>query len=118
MFTGADKRVLNAKESEAYMALAFQGSSWTDEHAFPLMIMQTIMGGWDRSSGEGATGRSYVRLIDFCPSSVLYLPAVSPWRRSERVVERPFWCARVTYRPSVLPSADRTISPDALSVKA
>ncbi|CAM9789232.1 unnamed protein product [Scytosiphon promiscuus] len=51
VFTGADKRVLNAKESEAYMALAFQGSSWTDEHAFPLMIMQTIMGGWDRSSG-------------------------------------------------------------------
>lgn len=52
VFTGADKRVLNAKESEAYVALAFQGSSWTDEHAFPLMIMQTIMGGWDRSSGE------------------------------------------------------------------
>ncbi|CAM9268685.1 unnamed protein product, partial [Hapterophycus canaliculatus] len=51
VFTGADKRVLNTKESEAYMALAFQGSSWTDEHAFPLMIMQTIMGGWDRSSG-------------------------------------------------------------------
>lgn len=52
VFSGADKRVLNAKESEAYLALAFQGSSWTDEHAFPLMIMQTIMGGWDRSSGE------------------------------------------------------------------
>lgn len=52
VFTGADKRVLSAKESEAYLALAFQGSSWTDEHAFPLMIMQTIMGGWDRSSGE------------------------------------------------------------------
>ncbi|CAN0015054.1 unnamed protein product [Ectocarpus sp. 12 AP-2014] len=51
VFSGADKRVLNAKESEAYLALAFQGSSWTDEHAFPLMIMQTIMGGWDRSSG-------------------------------------------------------------------
>lgn len=43
--------MLNAKESEAYLALAFQGAAWTDEYAFPLMIMQTIMGGWDRSSG-------------------------------------------------------------------
>ena len=52
IFTGGDKRVITAKESDAYLALAFQGSSWTDEHAFPLMIMQTIMGGWDRSSGK------------------------------------------------------------------
>lgn len=51
VFTGGDKRVLSAKESEAFVAMAFQGSSWTDEHAFPLMVMQTIMGGWDRSSG-------------------------------------------------------------------
>lgn len=52
VFTGGDKRVLSGKEKEAFLALAFQGSSWTDEHAFPLMLMQTIMGGWDRSSGE------------------------------------------------------------------
>ncbi|CAM9266495.1 unnamed protein product [Discosporangium mesarthrocarpum] len=52
VFTGSDKRVISNKETEAHLAIAFQGSSWTDDHAFPLMIMQTIMGAWDRSSGN------------------------------------------------------------------
>ena len=35
------------------MALAFEGASWTSEYAFPLMLMQTIMGSWDRTSPLG-----------------------------------------------------------------
>lgn len=68
VFTGGDKRVLNTKESEAYLALAFQGSSWSDEHAFPLMIMQTIMGGWDRSSGKSSADR-IARVNESCVES-------------------------------------------------
>ncbi|CAM9584657.1 unnamed protein product, partial [Choristocarpus tenellus] len=57
LFTGSDKRVISNKETEAYMAIAFQGTSWTDPMSFPLMIMQTIMGTWDRSSGRNVVSR-------------------------------------------------------------
>jgi processing peptidase subunit beta len=38
---------------EAHVALAFQGASWTSEYSYPLMVMQTILGSWDRSSAVG-----------------------------------------------------------------
>lgn len=33
--------------------MAFQGASWTSEYAYPLMVMQTLLGSWDRSSAAG-----------------------------------------------------------------
>jgi len=35
------------------VALAFQGASWTSEYAFPLMLLQTMVGCWDRTSSAG-----------------------------------------------------------------
>jgi len=52
-FTGSDKRIRYDSMGEAHVALAFQGASWTSEYAFPLMVMQTILGSWDRSSASG-----------------------------------------------------------------
>lgn len=43
---------------EAHVALAFQGASWTSEYAFPLMLIQTILGSWDRSSPVGRNSAS------------------------------------------------------------
>lgn len=40
-------------EQEAHIALAFQGASWTSEYSFPLMLMQTILGSWNRASAAG-----------------------------------------------------------------
>lgn len=40
------------------MALAFQGASWTSEYAFPLMLIQTILGSWDRTSPVGRNAAS------------------------------------------------------------
>ncbi|TFJ87700.1 hypothetical protein NSK_001050 [Nannochloropsis salina CCMP1776] len=59
VFVGSDKRVHSEEESEAHVALAFRGAAWTSEFAFPLMVLQTIMGCWDRSSGASRqmTGR-------------------------------------------------------------
>ena len=37
----------------AHVALAFEGASWTSEYAFPLMLMQTMLGSYDRASGMG-----------------------------------------------------------------
>lgn len=53
VFTGSDKRIRYDSMGEAHVALAFQGASWTSEYSFPLMLMQTILGSWDRSSPAG-----------------------------------------------------------------
>lgn len=52
-FTGSDKRIRFDSMSEAHVALAFQGASWTSEYAVPLMLMQTMLGSWDRASAGG-----------------------------------------------------------------
>lgn len=49
-FTGSDKRIRYDSMSEAHVALAFEGASWTSEYSFPLMLIQTMLGSWDRSS--------------------------------------------------------------------
>lgn len=43
----------SAEETEAHVALAFRGAAWTSEFAFPLMVLQTILGCWDRTSSAG-----------------------------------------------------------------
>ena len=40
-------------DNTAHVALAFEGASWTSEYAFPLMLMQTMLGSYDRASGMG-----------------------------------------------------------------
>jgi len=52
-FTGSDMRVRFDSDNTAHIALAFQGASWTSEYAFPLMLMQTMLGSYDRASGMG-----------------------------------------------------------------
>lgn len=52
-FTGSDVRVRFDSDHTAHVALAFEGASWTSEYAFPLMLMQTILGSYDRASGAG-----------------------------------------------------------------
>uniref|UniRef100_A0A7S0STA1 mitochondrial processing peptidase n=1 Tax=Chromulina nebulosa TaxID=96789 RepID=A0A7S0STA1_9STRA len=58
IFTGSDKRIRFDSMSEAHVALAFQGASWTSEYAFPLMLIQTILGSWDRTSAVGKNSAS------------------------------------------------------------
>jgi processing peptidase subunit beta len=58
VFTGSDKRIRFDSMKEAHVAIAFQGASWTSEYAFPLMVMQTILGSWDRTSSVGRNSAS------------------------------------------------------------
>ncbi|CAM9166676.1 unnamed protein product [Ectocarpus fasciculatus] len=53
VFTGSDIRIRYDSMKEAHVALAFQGASWTSEFCFPLMVIQTILGSWDRAGGGG-----------------------------------------------------------------
>jgi mitochondrial-processing peptidase subunit beta len=52
VFTGSHKRVLKASDETVHVALAFEGASWTSEHAYSLMLIQTVLGRWDRQSGS------------------------------------------------------------------
>ena len=52
-FVGSDIRVKEDDLPQAHVAIAFEGFSWTSEHSFPLLIMQTLIGQWDRTSGAG-----------------------------------------------------------------
>mmetsp|Transcript_661 Transcript_661/g.894 ORF Transcript_661/g.894 Transcript_661/m.894 type:complete len:476 (-) Transcript_661:348-1775(-) len=53
VFTGSDIRVKFDSDNTAHIALAFEGASWTSEYAFPLMLMQNMLGSYDRASGFG-----------------------------------------------------------------
>jgi processing peptidase subunit beta len=53
VFTGSDKLIRFDSMKEAHVALAFEGASWSSEFAFPMMVIQTLLGSWDRSSPAG-----------------------------------------------------------------
>jgi len=53
VFTGSDYRVKFNSDETAHVAIAYQSASWTSEYAFPLMLMQTILGSYDRTLGLG-----------------------------------------------------------------
>lgn len=53
IFTGSDKQIRFDSMGEAHIVLAFQGASWTSEYAYPLLLLQTLLGSWDRSSPAG-----------------------------------------------------------------
>lgn len=52
-FTGSEIRIRNDAQGIAHVALAVESAGYTSEHAFPLMVMQTILGSWSRTSGSG-----------------------------------------------------------------
>ena len=58
IFTGSDVRIRFDSDDTAHVALAFEGASWTSEYAFPLMIMQTMLGSYNRASGLGKNAAS------------------------------------------------------------
>ena len=53
VFRGADIRTRDDSMPLAHVALAVEGAEWTSPYAFPLMIMQTMLGSWDRTVGAG-----------------------------------------------------------------
>lgn len=64
-FIGQEFRLSDSKSPLAHIAVAVEGASWTSPDYFPLLVLQSIIGSWDRSLG--AVGHMDSRL-----SSVLY----------------------------------------------
>lgn len=63
VFVGSDIRIRYDSMNEAHVALAFQGASWSSEFSFPLMVIQTILGSWDRTTAGGRTPSSALAAV-------------------------------------------------------
>jgi processing peptidase subunit beta len=52
-FIGSDIRIRYDSHSNATVAIAFEGASWTDPKAMPLALMTTLLGSYTKSEGIG-----------------------------------------------------------------
>jgi len=58
LFTGSDLLIRFDSMDTAHIALAFPTAGHCDPDAFPLMIIQTLMGSWDKNTTGGAHSSS------------------------------------------------------------
>lgn len=52
-FTGSEVRIIDDDMPLAQFAVAFNGASWSDPDSIALMVMQTMLGSWNKSAGGG-----------------------------------------------------------------
>ncbi|KOM58398.1 hypothetical protein LR48_Vigan11g143200 [Vigna angularis] len=53
IFTGSEVRILDDDIPLAQFAVAFEGAAWTDPDSVALMVMQAMLGSWNKSTGGG-----------------------------------------------------------------
>lgn len=54
IFTGSDVRIKDPDAQTVNLAIAFKGAAWTDPDSVPLMVIQTLLGGWTKDSTNGS----------------------------------------------------------------
>lgn len=52
-FTGSEVRMIDDDIPLAQFAIAVNGASWTDPDSIALMVMQSMLGSWNKNSGGG-----------------------------------------------------------------
>ncbi|KAI7985623.1 hypothetical protein LOK49_LG14G00537 [Camellia lanceoleosa] len=52
-FTGSEVRIIDDDIPLAQFAVAFNGASWTDPDSIALMVMQSMLGSWNKNAGGG-----------------------------------------------------------------
>ncbi|CAA6662949.1 unnamed protein product [Spirodela intermedia] len=52
-FTGSEVRIIDDDVPLAQFAVAFNGASWTDPDSIALMVMQSMLGSWNKNAGGG-----------------------------------------------------------------
>jgi processing peptidase subunit beta len=57
-FTGSDVRIRDDDMQTASFCVAFKGASWNSPDAVPLMVMQAMLGSWDKSAPGAANAGS------------------------------------------------------------
>ncbi|XP_074560941.1 putative mitochondrial-processing peptidase subunit beta, mitochondrial [Curcuma longa] len=53
IFTGSEVRIIDDDIPLAQFAVTFSGASWTDPDSIALMVMQSMLGSWNKNSGWG-----------------------------------------------------------------
>ncbi|XAR51676.1 Ubiquinol--cytochrome-c reductase [Bertholletia excelsa] len=53
IFTGSEVRMIDDDVPLAQFAVAFKGASWTDPDSIALMVMQSMLGSWNKNAGGG-----------------------------------------------------------------
>jgi processing peptidase subunit beta len=53
IFTGSEVRIRDDDVPLAHFAVAVKGAAWTDPDSIALMVMQTMLGAWNKSAGAG-----------------------------------------------------------------
>ena len=53
-FVGSEVRVRNDELPTAHIAIAVEGVGWSSPDYFPMLVMQSIFGNWDRSLGSSS----------------------------------------------------------------
>ncbi|KAG8095950.1 hypothetical protein GUJ93_ZPchr0013g35353 [Zizania palustris] len=52
-FTGSEVRIIDDDMPLAQFVVAFNGTSWVDPDSIALMVMQSMLGSWNKSAGGG-----------------------------------------------------------------
>ncbi|KAJ8610112.1 hypothetical protein CTAYLR_007090 [Chrysophaeum taylorii] len=64
-FTPTEVRLPDANEPKAHVAIAYDGAKWTSEYSMPLLVLQTMLGQWDRLNPvSGGTASPYALARD------------------------------------------------------
>ncbi len=50
---GGQVRIIDDDIPLAQFAVAFEGASWTDPDSIALMVMQAMLGSWNKNTGGG-----------------------------------------------------------------
>eukprot|EP00249_Psilotum_nudum_P010827 c22794_g1_i1 orf=300-1790(+) len=53
LFTGSEVRIRDDDMPLAHIAVAVKGAAWTDPDSIALMVMQTMLGTWNKAAGAG-----------------------------------------------------------------
>eukprot|EP00897_Mesotaenium_endlicherianum_P003888 jgi/Mesen1/3527/ME000197S02544 len=53
LYTGSEVRIRDDDLPLAHFAIAVQGAPWSDPDAIPLMVMQAMLGSWNKNAGAG-----------------------------------------------------------------
>lgn len=53
-FVGSEVRIRDDSMSTAHVAIAVEGVGWSSPDYFPMLVMQSIIGNWDRSLGAAS----------------------------------------------------------------
>ncbi|XP_042373098.1 probable mitochondrial-processing peptidase subunit beta, mitochondrial [Zingiber officinale] len=58
VFTGCEVRVEDNEMPLAHFVVTFKGSSWTEPSSIPLMVIQSLLGSWEKNTGVGSCSGS------------------------------------------------------------